>query len=126
MNTRPIILCIDDEELELSIRKMVLVGAGFDVLTAANAVEGLEVSKSHRIDLVMTDHLGLSGDAFIAELRRLDSSLPIMILSGGSIPRDRVNPPDYYLHKLEGPTEMIAKVRSVIVHSRLSRDKREF
>jgi hypothetical protein len=38
-----------------------------------------------------------------------------MILSGGAIPTDAVEPPDYYLHKLEGPVEMIARVRSVIL-----------
>jgi len=125
MNTHSTILCIDDDELELSIRKMVLESAGFDVVTAANAVQGLEVFNAHRIDLVITDHLGATGGAFISELRKLNSSLPIMILSGGDIPRDPVNPPDYYLHKLEGPTEMIAKLRSAIVHSQSSRYKRE-
>ena len=30
------------------------------------------------------------------------------------MPTDVVEPPDYYLHKLEGPAEMIARVRSVI------------
>jgi DNA-binding response OmpR family regulator len=115
MRTHSTVLCIDDEKLELSIRKMVLESAGFDVLTAANAVRGLEVFKAHRIDLVITDHLGISGNAFISELRKLKPSLPIMVLSGGNIPRDPVSPPDYYLHKLEGPTEMIAKVQSAIV-----------
>jgi hypothetical protein len=38
-----------------------------------------------------------------------------MILSGGAIPTDAAEPPDYYLHKLDGPVEMIAKVRSVIL-----------
>jgi DNA-binding response OmpR family regulator len=104
---------------------MVLESAGFDVLTAENAVQGLEVVKAYRIDVVITDHLGATGGAFISELRRLNSSLPIMILSGGKISHDPVNPPDYYLHKLEGPTAMIAKVRSVIVQSQASRHTRE-
>jgi hypothetical protein len=37
-----------------------------------------------------------------------------MLLSGETVFPDVVEPPDYYLHKLEGPAEMIAKVRSVI------------
>ncbi len=34
------ILCIDDEELALSVRKMVLESAGYVVLTAADATQG--------------------------------------------------------------------------------------
>src|SRR4029077_1732255 len=56
MRSRCAILCIDDQELELSIRKMVLEKAGYAVFTAANTVQGAEIFNAHRIDLVMTDH----------------------------------------------------------------------
>jgi DNA-binding response OmpR family regulator len=109
------ILCIDDEEIELSVRKMVLETAGYVVLTATNASQGFEVFKAHHVDLVISDHLpSTSGSDFVAELRRFSPSLPIMLLSGETVFPDVVEPPDYYLHKLEGPAEMIAKVRSVI------------
>lgn len=110
------ILCIDDEELALSMRKMVLESAGYMVFTATSATKGLELFKAHRIDLVITDHLlgPLTGSMLVAELRELSPHLPIMILSGEITLPDAVQPPDYYLHKLEGPTEMIAKVQSAI------------
>jgi DNA-binding response OmpR family regulator len=78
---------------------------------------GLEVFKANYVDLVISDHLlpPTTGSDFVAELRRLSPNLPIMILSGEIVFPDAVEPPDYYLHKLEGPTEMIAKVRSVIL-----------
>lgn len=111
------ILCIDDEELALSLRKLVLESAGYSVLTATNATQGLEVFNSNSINLVITDHLLApgTGRSLVAELRRLSPKLPIMILSGGTALREMVEPPDYCLHKLEGPTEMIAKVRSAIL-----------
>ena len=117
MPGHPTILCIDDEEMALSVRKMVLESAGYVVLTATNTCQGLEVFKANNIDLVITDHLlpPGTGSDLIAQLRQLTPNLPIMILSGGSIPTHAVEPPDYYLHKLEGPVEMIAKVRSVIL-----------
>jgi len=113
------ILCIDDEELALSLRKQVLESAGYVVFTATNAIQGLEVFKANPINLVITDHLlGLeSGSALVTELRRLSSNLPIMVLSGDNTAHGPVNPPDYYLHKLEGPKEMIAKVRSAIIRA---------
>ena len=111
------ILCIDDEELALSLRKQVLESAGYSVLTATNAIRGLELFKGNPNNLVITDHLlsPRTGDAFVTELRHLSPNLPIMILSGEATLHDAVEPPDYYLHKLEGPKEMINKVRSAIL-----------
>jgi len=40
MRVNSAILCIDDEALELSIRKMVLESAGYVVFTATNAAQG--------------------------------------------------------------------------------------
>ena len=115
MRVHSAILCIDDEALELSIRKMVLESAGYVVFTAATAAKGLEVFKAQHIDLVITDHLqGQTDNTFAAELRHLIPSLPIMILSGEATLPHAMEPPDYYLHKLEGPTEMLARVRSAI------------
>jgi len=40
--------------------------------------------------------------------------LPTLILSGGLMPSSNLRPPDFYLHKLDGPAKMIAKVQSII------------
>jgi len=111
------ILCIDDEELPLALRKQVLESAGYVVFTATNAIQGLELFKANSINLVITDHLlgAGSGSALVTELRHLSSNLPIMVLSGDNTPHGAVEPPDYYLHKLEGPSELIATVRSAIL-----------
>ena len=119
MLAHPTILCIDDEELALSLRKQVLESAGYVVFTATNAIQGLEVFKANSINLVITDHLlgPESGSALVTELRHLSSSLPIMILSGENTLHALAEPPDYYMHKLEGPSDMIAKVRSAILRA---------
>ena len=115
MHIQSTILCIDDEELELSLRKMVLEAAGYAVFTATNATKALEVFKAQCIDLVITDNLhGVTSPSFALELRHLSPHLPIMILSGGTTLPPAVVPPDYCLHKLEGPTEMIARVQHAI------------
>lgn len=115
MRTRSTILCVDDPGLELSIRRMVLESAGYSVFTAANGVQALGTFNAHRIDLVIADHSdSVIGVSFLAELRKHNPRLPIIILSGGSIPRQALNPPDYFLHKLEGPANMIEKVQYAI------------
>jgi DNA-binding NtrC family response regulator len=84
MHTQSTILCIDDEELELSLRKMVLEAAGYAVFTATNASNALEVFRVQRIDLVITDNVrGVTSHSFAGELRHLSPHLRIMVLSGG-------------------------------------------
>jgi DNA-binding NtrC family response regulator len=121
MHTQSSILCIDDEELELSLRKMVLEAAGYGVFMATNASKALEVFRVQRIDLVITDNLrGVTSHSFAGEVRHLSPHLPIMVLTGGTTLPATVAPPDYYLHKLDGPTEMIAKVQHAITGSPVS------
>jgi DNA-binding response OmpR family regulator len=118
VNTHSTILCIDDDELELSLRKMVLESAGYAVFAATNPTMALELFRVERINLVITDNLpGIRSHTLAAELRRLSPHLPIMVLSSGSTLPAAVAPPDYYLHKLEGPAEMIAKVQDAIGES---------
>ena len=88
------ILCIDDEELPLSLRKQVLESAGYIVFTATNAIQGLEVFKANSINLVITDHLLGPGrrSALVRELRHLSSSLPIYDSLRGQHPPRRGRP----------------------------------
>jgi CheY-like chemotaxis protein len=52
----PFILCIDDAEVALRVRKLLLASAGYNVLTASSGEEGLELFKHNPIELVIADH----------------------------------------------------------------------
>ncbi len=53
LHYRPTLLCIDDSEAELEIRKTVLQFHGYRVLTAENGREGLELIAENKIDVVL-------------------------------------------------------------------------
>jgi DNA-binding NtrC family response regulator len=111
------ILIIDDDETALLVRKMVLEDSSYIVFTATNTADALRTFAAHDFDLVITDHLLLphSKMSLAGELRRLSPKLPVLILSGGtSMSSDDCHPPEYFLHKLDGPKKMISKVRSAI------------
>jgi DNA-binding NtrC family response regulator len=93
---------------------MLLESAGYTVLTATNSSQGIALFQSHHVDLVITDHLlpGATGSDLARELRRVNPNVPVMILSGGPGLGNAGGNPNYFLHKLEGPTKMIAKVQS--------------
>ncbi len=75
---RPVILCIDDEELGLEIRKLVLEREGFTVLTARDGLTGLSIFDTQPIDAVVLDYAmpGLDGGQVAAILRKRQADIP--------------------------------------------------
>ncbi len=81
--SRPVILCIDDEDLGLEIRKMVLEREGFTVLTAHDGQSGLSLFATEKVDAVVVDFAmpGMDGGKVAASLRAKDPKIPILMLS---------------------------------------------
>ena len=81
--SRPVILCIDDEDLGLEIRKMVLEREGFTVLTAKDGQSGISVFDTEQIDAVVLDYAmpGMDGGKVAAILRQRRPDIPILMLS---------------------------------------------
>lgn len=81
--SRPVILCIDDEDLGLEIRKMVLEREGFTVLTARDGQSGISVFDTEAIDAVVLDYAmpGMDGGKVAAILRQRRPDIPILMLS---------------------------------------------
>ena len=81
--SRPVILCIDDEDLGLEIRKMVLEREGFTVLTARDGATGISVFETEQIDAVVLDYAmpGMDGGQVAAALRQRNPNIPILMLS---------------------------------------------
>lgn len=80
------VLIVEDE---MPLRKLicwVVAGAGYQVLEAASAEEGLILATQYgnRIDLVLTDVLmpGMSGVELMDHVRKLRPDLTIVLMSG--------------------------------------------
>ena len=79
------ILTVDDSASVLQMVKLTLVGAGYQVMQAANGAEGLAKARSSVIDMVITDlnMPVMDGLALIRELRKLPAlrGVPIVFLT---------------------------------------------
>ncbi|GAC1650094.1 MAG: hypothetical protein NVS9B15_09520 [Acidobacteriaceae bacterium] len=77
------ILCIDDEEVGLRVRKLLLDKAGYETDTALSGAIGLEKFQSSSYDAVLLDYYmpEMKGDEVARRLRALDSATPIVMLS---------------------------------------------
>ncbi|OPY09126.1 MAG: Blue-light-activated protein [Syntrophaceae bacterium PtaB.Bin038] len=84
------ILLVDDDEVLIGVIREILESAGYRVLTAFNGREALEIYEAWRgdIDLVMLDMImpGMGGAETYRELRGMDPKVPVLIVSGYSLP----------------------------------------
>jgi DNA-binding NtrC family response regulator len=88
------ILIIDDEKAILGFLKERLMNEGFNVLTASDGKEGMNLFKGNQVDLVITDIIMPDKDGFgtIIELKRICPDIKIIAMSGGGRGH-----PKYYL-----------------------------
>jgi CheY-like chemotaxis protein len=113
---KTVVLCVDDEENPLILRKLVLQRVGYDVITATSASEALEIVSAHRIDVVLSDHLmpGGSGTELARQIKSSHPNVLVVLLSGvNEMPAD-AGCEDLFLSKLEGPTGLCEKISSLL------------
>jgi CheY-like chemotaxis protein len=116
---RPMILCVDDEENQLAVRKLVLEKEGFSVLTASSGQQALSLLACHQIDLVLSDHLmpGLTGTELTRQIKASNPGLPVILISAvNEIPADAAFA-DLFMSKLDGPIAMCQNVSAVLARS---------
>ncbi len=79
-----VILCVDDDPDVLASLKIVLNAGGYSVVTAADSATGLASFQESKPDLVILDLMMEEVDAgtnLLKELRELNSTVPIYMLS---------------------------------------------
>jgi CheY-like chemotaxis protein len=108
------ILCIDDEEPALLLRRLVLENAGYRVFTALTGKQGIELFRHQPIDVVILDYwmADMDGLDVAEQLKALSPKTPIIMLSGyTSILDEGLGRVDLWLRKGEGdPGQLLAAV----------------
>ena len=112
------ILVVDDESRYQRLLEANLRTDGYDVVTASNGVEAIELFSSQPIDLILLDVMMPELDGFATcERIREYSNVPIIMLTAKGEEKDRVRGLDLgaddYLSKPVSATELLARVRAV-------------
>ncbi len=84
VQSKAVILCVDDEANPLALRKLVLQKAGYEVVTANSAKEALALAATRSFDLVLSDYLmpGTTGTELAQKLKAEHPRLPVILISG--------------------------------------------
>ena len=113
---KPLVLCIDDDEIALRVRKLVLGSAGYEVLVAESGEAGLEVLKQNPVDLVIADHFlsAKTGTEIAREMKELKPDVPILIVSASADEPAGLEFADGFLPKGDAPDALLATIARLL------------
>ena len=121
MKPKRTILCVDDNEQSLSIRKVLLETRGYRVVTCTTGEEAIERFRKGGIDLVLSDLVmpGVDGSKVVAEVKAMSPETPAILLSGKVRIYDRDTHADVFLPKgMYAPVELLERIRLLLIRKR--------
>lgn len=121
MRPKKTILCVDDNEQALAVRKFLLETRGYRIVTSVCAHDALEIFRSGGIDLVLSDLLmpQMDGNEMVRRMKDLSPEVPMMLVSGTVKAFERASHADAFLPKGAcSPVELLERIRVMIARKR--------
>ena len=124
------ILVVDDDPGALKLNHYALQRQGYEVATVSNGPDALTLAQQERFDLAILDIMmpGMDGYEVCRRLRRnpTTANLPILMLTARALVRDKVSGfrsgTDEYITKPLLPSELVARVKALLLRSSLNQD----
>jgi CheY-like chemotaxis protein len=121
MKPKRTILCVDDNEQSLSIRKVMLETRGYRVLAFSDAQQALNRFIQGGVDLVLTDLVmpGIDGSKLVQSVKGLSPETPAILLSGKVKIYEQETGADIFLAKgMYVPADLLERIRLLLVRKR--------
>jgi len=122
MRPKKVILCVDDNEQELSVLKFMLATNGYRVLAASNGQEAIAVfATAPQIDLVLTDTTmpQMSGGQLVERLKRMRGHVPMILLGDAQAASGELHVADAMLARKNcSPQELLERIKVMSARKR--------
>lgn len=124
MRPRKTIVCVEDNEQVLSVRKFLLETRGYRVLAMASGAEALEYLRGAMpgsVDLLLADLImpQMDGNELVRRAKQVHPSMPTLLVSGTVSNFDRAAAADAFLPKGAcTPAEMLDRIRIMVTRKR--------
>jgi CheY-like chemotaxis protein len=124
MRPRKTILCVEDNEHILSVRKFLLETRGYRVLAMSSATDALEYlnhAAQGSVDLLMSDLImpRMDGNELIRRAKQMHPGLPALLVSGTVTSFERAAAADAFLPKGAcAPAEVLERIRILVARKR--------
>jgi CheY-like chemotaxis protein len=116
------ILCVDDDELGLKVRVLLLQSFGFEVHGTTEPDAALDLVSSRDFDVVIVDYFlpTMTGTELARQMKQLRPSLLVLLFSGSVEEPEGLEHVDGFLCKAGPPQKLIATIRELIVAHHLT------
>jgi len=115
------VLLVDDDEKVLKIFKSKLKALGYEVITATNGQDAINLVKSEKPDIVVMDVVmpGMSGLEALQAIRTF-SELPVIVISARTDNADKALSlgANRFLSKPFNPDELVKRIQAILDHKR--------
>jgi CheY-like chemotaxis protein len=121
MRPKKVILCVDDNEQDLSVLKFMLVTNGYRVVSSANPQEAIGLFAEQAVDLVITDFTmpQMNGDELVRRLKLLAPAVPMILLGDPHKMGDQLHGADALLAKKNCSTqELLERIKHMSARKR--------
>ena len=121
MRPKKIILCVDDNEQELSVLKFMLATNGYRVVSANNGQEAIGIFADTAVDLVLSDFAmpQMNGDQLVRSLKQIASHVPMILLGDPQKMGDQLHAADAILAKKNcSPQELLERIKVMSARKR--------
>src|SRR5579862_3954814 len=121
MRPKKIILCVDDNEQELSVLKFMLATNGYRVISANNGHDAIGLFADTAVDLVLSDYAmpQMNGDQLVTRLKSIAAHVPMILLGDPQKMGDHLHGADALLHKKSCSTqELLERIKLMSARKR--------
>jgi CheY-like chemotaxis protein len=121
MRPKKIILCVDDNEQELSVLKFMLATNGYRVVSATNGQDAIGIFSDMQVDLVLTDYSmpQMNGGQLIERLKQIASHVPMIMLGDPQRMASEMHAADALLAKKHcSPQELLERIKVMSARKR--------
>ncbi len=119
MRPKKVILCVDQNETALGIRKFLLETRGYRVIGAIGAQQAIEAFNARRPDLVLAELVmeGLDGNELIRNLKAVAGYIPMILTA--PLPRPlATHHADAFLQDAIDTTEFLDRIKILLIRKR--------
>ncbi len=121
MRPKKVILCVDDNEQDLSVLKFMLSTNGYRVLSASTGQEALGIFQENLVDLVLADFSmpQMNGDQLVSKLKQIASHVPMILLGDPQKMNGQIHAADALVAKKScSPQELLERIKVMSARKR--------
>lgn len=122
------ILVVEDDRNTEKLMRAVLAHAGYDVFSARNGLEALEIIDRQHIDLILLDIMmpRMDGYEFTDRLRSCGDNTPILMVTAKQLPEEKCKGflvgTDDYMVKPVNEDEMLLRIKALLRRSQIANE----